>query len=65
MEDFNDPTQDPKNYKLGILYVNKADSRVFVPKRYGVGFTLNFGKRYVTIGFLLILAIILYTAIFR
>ncbi len=65
MEDFNDPIRDPLNYKLGFLYVNKADSRVFVPKRYGIGYTLNFGKPYVVVGFLLILAAILYTAIFR
>jgi len=65
MEDFNDPIRDPKNYKLGVLYINKADSRIFVPKRYGMGYTLNFAKPYVVIGFLLILATILYTAIFR
>lgn len=65
MEDFNDPTSNPGNYKLGFLYINKADSRIFVPKRYGIGYTLNFAKPYVVIGFLLILATILYTAIFR
>lgn len=28
----------------GILYVNPEDSRLFVPKRVGLGWTLNFGR---------------------
>jgi uncharacterized membrane protein len=30
-------------YRWGLLYVNPEDSRIWVPKRLGVGWTLNFG----------------------
>jgi uncharacterized membrane protein len=34
---------DLKNWKLGILYFNKEDQRIIVPKRIGfLGWTLNF-----------------------
>jgi len=62
MEDFNDPTKDSNNYKWGFVYFNQSDPRVFVPKRFGIGYTLNFSKRYVLIGFLLILLVIFYMA---
>ena len=64
MADFNDPTSDFKNYKWGFFYCNKADPRIFVPKRSGLGYTLNFCKPYVTIGFILVVLIILYFSIF-
>lgn len=35
---------DPKNWKLSFLYYNKKDSRVFPPKRFGVGWTINFAN---------------------
>ncbi len=31
-------------WKAGMIYVNKDDKRLFVPKRFGVGYTLNFGR---------------------
>ncbi len=58
MEQIDDPSGNFKNYKWGIFYVNKADTRIFVPKRFGFGYTLNFGIPYVTIGFIIILLII-------
>ncbi|HWS00816.1 MAG TPA: DUF5808 domain-containing protein [Prolixibacteraceae bacterium] len=65
MNVFDDPTSNSKNYKWGFFYFNKADPRIFVPKRYGFGYSLNFGKPYVTVGFILILLIILYQAFFN
>jgi uncharacterized membrane protein len=35
---------DPKNWKLGFIYYNKADNRWFPPKRAGFGYTLNFAN---------------------
>jgi len=35
-----------KCWKWGIFYVNRDDPKVFVPKRYGIGYTLNFGNRW-------------------
>ena len=63
MNEFEDPVGNSKNYKWGFFYSNPADPRIFVPKRYGFGYSLNFSKPYVVIGFILILLIILYQAI--
>jgi len=36
---------DPKNWKIGILYFNKEDRRIIVPKRINfLGWTANFAK---------------------
>ena len=43
---------DDRYYKLGFAYVNPDDPSIWVPKRFGVGWTLNFGQpmAWVTIG---------------
>ena len=47
---------DPMNYKWGIFYFNRKDSRIVVPKRVrGMGWTLNFGNIYAY--FLIVLVI--------
>jgi len=35
---------DDKFWKLGIFYVNKNDPSIFVEKRFGIGYTINFGN---------------------
>ena len=35
---------DPDKWKYGIFYYNKEDKRVFPPKRYGIGWTVNFAN---------------------
>jgi uncharacterized membrane protein len=30
-------------WKLGVIYVNRADPSLFVEKRFGIGYTLNMG----------------------
>ncbi len=41
----NEDIQDePKNWKLGIIYYNPSDPRTFVSKRVGIGWTLNFAQ---------------------
>jgi uncharacterized membrane protein len=49
---------DSNNWKLGILYFNKEDKRIIVPKRIGfLGWTVNFATPIVyviLIGFLCI-----------
>ena len=36
---------DPKNWRLGMFYVCRADPRIIVPKRLkGLGWTVNFGR---------------------
>jgi uncharacterized membrane protein len=31
------------HWKCGVFYVNRDDAALFVPKRFGIGYTLNFG----------------------
>ena len=55
--------QDPSNYKGGIFYFNRKDSRIAVPKRNKMmGWTLNFANVYT---YLLILGVILAVLIFK
>ncbi|MEZ0106084.1 putative membrane protein [Catenulispora sp. EB89] len=35
---------DDRYWKLGLLYYNHDDPSVFVPKRFGVGWTINFAR---------------------
>lgn len=35
---------DDEHWKLGIFYFNKEDASVFLPKRFGVGWTINFSR---------------------
>ena len=52
MDSNNKPSQetkdkchsDPNNWKLGILYYNKEDKRIFPPKRSRLGWTVNFAN---------------------
>ncbi len=37
-------TTDDRFWKAGLFYVNPDDSALMVPKRYGFGYTLNFGQ---------------------
>lgn len=50
--------KDPANWKLGVFYYNRKDSRIFPPKRFGIGWTINFGNPLAIIVFIfLILAL--------
>lgn len=56
----NNILDDDKYWKGGIIYYNKDDPRIFVPKRNGFGYTLNFGNRWsYLILFIIILAIVI------
>ncbi|WP_353062672.1 DUF5808 domain-containing protein [Tunturibacter psychrotolerans] len=35
---------DPRFWKAGIVYYNREDSALWVPKRFGFGYSLNFGR---------------------
>ena len=54
-------------WRGGIFYVNSDDPAIFVQKRIGIGYTLNFGNRWswVILGFVLAMAAVplLWTAI--
>lgn len=45
VNDMNDHDDtDSSNWKLGMLYFNPDDKKIFVPKRYGIGWTVNFAR---------------------
>ena len=35
---------EDRHWKAGFLYVNSSDPALFVEKRFGIGYTLNFGR---------------------
>jgi len=50
---------DPKNWKLGFLYFNKEDKRIFPPKRMKeLGWTINFANLKSILVFALILGVV-------
>jgi uncharacterized membrane protein len=51
-----DRTPD-KYWKLGLFYINRSDPALFVEKRFGIGYTLNFGHPGVWIFLALLLAV--------
>ncbi len=52
---------DPTNYKWGIFYFNRKDSRILVPKRISwMGWTFNFGNRYSYIFFFLVISFVIF-----
>jgi uncharacterized membrane protein len=53
---------DDINWKLGMFYYNPDDLAIMIPKRMGVGWTLNFGH---PISFILIGAVIIIPQIMK
>ena len=51
-----DRTPD-KYWKLGLFYLNRDDPAVFVEKRFGVGYTLNFGHPGIWIALAVLVAV--------
>ena len=50
---------DDRFWKLGILYVNRGDASLFLPERFGIGWTINWGRPAawaLTAGFVLVTA---------
>ena len=35
---------DPRNWRAGIFYFNREDPALFVRKRFGIGYTINFAN---------------------
>ncbi len=54
-------------WKLGVIYFNPNDAALFVEKRFGVGYTLNFGNRiaWLILAAILVLPILLILANLR
>lgn len=54
--------ENPANWSV-LTYSSPRDSRVFVPKRRGVGVTMNFGHKNGRISFLVVLALLVLPAL--
>jgi len=54
----NSVDKEPSHWKFGLFYYNKEDKRIFPPKRFGFGWTINFANPISIFAFLLILMII-------
>ncbi len=51
-------------WKLGATYYNPADPAIFVPQRFGIGYTLNFGNRWSWVLLAAVLLPVLFTRLF-
>lgn len=38
------PDDDDEHWKLGTFYLNRDDAALFVPKRFGIGWTMNLAR---------------------
>lgn len=59
-EELNRMRNDPDNYKWGFFYYNPNDHRVFVPRRKGIGLSLNWANPY---AYLIIFGIVLFAVL--
>ena len=50
---------DDRHWKLGVFYVNPEDPALFLEKRFGIGWTMNFGRpmAWVVVGALVLLIV--------
>lgn len=55
------PRDDDRFWKLGIFYVNRDDASLFLPERFGIGWTINWGRPG---AWVLMLALVLVTIAF-
>ena len=56
----------PDHYRRGLFYVNPSDDRLWVPKRIGVGWTLNYARPaayWITAFILLVVGVVLYLSL--
>lgn len=58
----NKVPNEEEYWKWGFIYYNPTDSRIFLPKRTGLGYTLNFAKP-ISITFILAMAIFIVLSI--
>ncbi len=50
--------EENDGYKAGMFYYSKTDKRVFVPKRFGWGWTFNFANPWTYLFIVILIAII-------
>jgi uncharacterized membrane protein len=58
------PEERKENYRWGFYY-NREDPRIWIPKLYGLGWTLNFAKRGAYVFAAALVALIVLAIIYR
>ena len=53
-----EPEEKTSPYKLGIFYFDKDDKSLFVPKRFGMGWTFNFANVWSYVILILLIVVI-------
>ena len=56
-----DESNEKENWYLGIFYYNRINKSIFVPKRIGIGWTLNFARWQSILVLTLLLMLIAFT----
>jgi len=51
------------SWKWGMFYVNPDDPAIFVEKRFGIGYTLNFGNRWTWLALAVLIPVIILSAV--
>ncbi|WMJ79861.1 DUF1648 domain-containing protein [Clostridium sp. MB40-C1] len=54
---------DDKYWKMGMFYVNKNDPAMIIEKRFGIGWTINFGNTKAIILFILLMIFIILSSV--
>jgi uncharacterized membrane protein len=60
-----DDVDDDQYWKAGIIYFNPDDPALWVDKRMGIGWTLNFGNKKAWVFVVVVLSIILFSALMK
>jgi uncharacterized membrane protein len=55
--------QDDRNWKAGIFYLSTKDPAFLVPKRWGHGWTINFGSFWTWLLALAVIAVVVAAAV--
>lgn len=55
---------DDSNWKLGLLYFCPRDPAFLIPKRFGIGWTLNFGSPWSLLFLIVVIAILVWGIFF-
>lgn len=56
--------EDDANWKYGLFYFCPRDTAFLVPKRFGVGWTINFGSVWTLVGLVVVVALIVWGVLF-
>ena len=53
-------SDDDAHWKAGIFYVNRNDPSLFLPERFGIGWTMNWGRpgAWAIVGLLVLITIV-------